>query len=89
MSGLGALFVGPADLAVTTGLNPRSREFTDLLTTAETAPREQQIPIGTAIGLDTGTVGELANRYDSVMIANDATMLRHSARTLLEAARHG
>lgn len=88
ISGLGALFVGPADLAVATGLAPDSREFADLLSTAEATAKEQQIPIGTAIGLDTRSFAELRDRYDFVLVGNDASMLGHTARSLVEAAKH-
>lgn len=87
VDGLAALFVGQADLAVATGLSATSTEFAAHLSTAETAARDVGIPIGTAIGLDTDAVPDLAQRYDFVMVANDAALLGHGASAVLNSIK--
>lgn len=73
--GMGALFVGPADLSVSTGLPPDSAEFAGLLKTVEQAAREVDVPLGTASG-DARQVKRLVERgYAFVLLSSDATML--------------
>jgi 2-keto-3-deoxy-L-rhamnonate aldolase RhmA len=86
VGGLGALFVGPADLSVATGLGANSAEFAALLAEVETAAKELQVPLGTATGTAVAA-RELAQRYDFVMISNDATMLGHTAAGLIDTAK--
>ena len=89
VDGLGALFVGPADLAVVTGLSSNSAEFGALLDRVESTAKELGVPIGTATGADSTTARDLAQRYDFVMLSNDAAMLGQTAAELLAAARGG
>ena len=86
VDGLGALFLGPADLAVATGLAASSAEFAALLHTVESAAKELDLPLGTATGTP-AAAAELARRYDFVMVSNDATILGSGARELLERSR--
>lgn len=85
LDGVGALFVGPVDLAVATGLDRDSTEFADLLRTAESAVKEHGVPIGTATGADPAAARELARRYDFVLVANDASLLCAAGASLVEA----
>jgi 2,4-dihydroxyhept-2-ene-1,7-dioic acid aldolase len=89
VDGLGALFVGPADLSVATGLAGNSAEFTALLDEVEAAAKQLRVPIGTATGADPATARSLAQRYDFMMLSNDATMLGQAAAGLLGAVRGG
>jgi 2-keto-3-deoxy-L-rhamnonate aldolase RhmA len=87
VDGVGALFVGPADLSVATGLDTGAREFVDLINTAEAAAKRHEIPIGTAVGPDVDAARVCAQRYDFVLVGNDAALLRGAGTSLLEAVR--
>lgn len=80
--GLGALFVGPADLAVATGLSTDSAEFGDLLARVRAAADTHAVPLGTAVA-SAAAARALPHRYDFVLISNDATMLGQSARGIV------
>ncbi|WP_433502880.1 HpcH/HpaI aldolase family protein [Pseudonocardia halophobica] len=82
VDGLAALFVGPADLAVATGLAAGSPEFAALLDDVASAAKELVLPLGTAVGT-AAAARELAAHHDFVMISNDASMLGQAARTLV------
>lgn len=84
LEGLGALFVGPVDLAVATDLDRDSPEFAELLAKAESAAREYGVPIGTAVG-DVTSARRLGDRYDFVLVGNDAALL-HGAGAAIVAA---
>lgn len=88
LDGLGALFVGPADLAVATGLDQSSPEFDALVSAAESAAKAHGVPIGTAVGANPAAARELARRYDFVLAANDASLLCGAGASLIEAV-HG
>jgi 2-keto-3-deoxy-L-rhamnonate aldolase RhmA len=88
LDGLGALFVGPVDLAVATGLDRHSSEFSGLLHAAESAAKQHGVPIGTAVGADPVAARELAERYDFVLVANDASLLCAAGASLVEAVTH-
>ncbi len=85
--GLDALFVGPADLAVATGLTADAPEFRALLNTAERTAAELGIPLGTATGASAADAAALAHRYQFVLLANDATLLTGAASELLTATK--
>lgn len=85
--GMGALFVGPVDLSVSTGLPPDSAEFAGLLETVEQAAHEVDVPLGTA-SEDARQVKRLVERgYAFVLLSNDATMLGRAASALVADAR--
>lgn len=80
--GLGALFVGPADLAVAAGLPADSAEFGDLLTRVRKAADAHAVPLGTAVG-SVAAAQALSHHYDFVLVGNDATMLGRTARSIV------
>ncbi|WP_168587700.1 HpcH/HpaI aldolase/citrate lyase family protein [Saccharopolyspora sp. ASAGF58] len=84
--GLAALFVGPADLAVATGLDAGSPEFTALLDDVASAAEELRLPLGTAVA-SAAAARELPRQHDFVLIANDASLLGQAARTVVAEAR--
>ncbi|MCE3555982.1 aldolase/citrate lyase family protein [Pseudonocardia sp. RS11V-5] len=86
VDGLAALFVGPADLAVATGLAAGSPAFAGLLDDVASAAKELELPLGTAVGT-AAAARELATHHDFVMISNDASMLGQAARALVADAR--
>ncbi|MEV0088715.1 aldolase/citrate lyase family protein [Saccharopolyspora sp. NPDC050642] len=86
VSGLGALFVGPADLAVAAGLPAESAEFGELLTRVRKAADAHAVPLGTAVG-SPAAAQALPHHYDFVLVGNDATMLSQSARGIVHDLR--
>ncbi len=84
--GLDAIFVGPADLAVATGLDPGSAALDALLRSADDAAARAGVPIGTAVG-DLAAARRVAGRYDFVLVAGDAALLGRAAADLLCACR--
>lgn len=84
--GLGALFVGPADLAVATGLSTDSTEFSELLARVRKAADIHAVPLGTAVG-SAAAAHALSHPYDFVLVGNDATMLGQSARGIVRDLR--
>ncbi|MET8427703.1 aldolase/citrate lyase family protein [Nocardia sp. NPDC004860] len=82
-AGIGGLFIGPVDLAIATGLAPDSAPFHELVNLAESTAKRLGIPLGTAIGADTAAARELAHRYDFVLLANDASLLRAAGTELM------
>lgn len=84
--GLGALFVGPADLSVATGLPAGSTGFAGLLADVERTARETGVPLGTAVGT-AAAARDLVDRYDFVLVGNDASMLGAAARGVVEELR--
>lgn len=87
VEGVGALFVGPVDLSVATGLAPESTEFGRLLQAAESAAKECGVPIGIATGADAALARSYAETYDFVLVGNDASLLRGAGSALVEAVR--
>lgn len=84
--GLGALFVGPADLAVATGLPVGSAEFDALLARVQAAAVVHAVPLGTAVGT-AAAARELPDHYDFVLVGNDASMLAGTARSIVDDLR--
>ncbi|MFF5988466.1 aldolase/citrate lyase family protein [Prauserella flavalba] len=82
VDGVAALFVGPADLAVTTGLTTGSAAFAALLDDVASAAKALELPLGTAVGT-AAAARELADHHDFVLIANDASLLGQAARALV------
>lgn len=84
--GLGALFVGPADLAVATGLPAGSAEFDGLLARVREAAVTHGVPLGTAVG-NPAAARALPDHYDFVLVGNDASMLAGAARGTVDDLR--
>lgn len=84
--GLGALFVGPADLSVAAGLPAESAEFGELLTRVRKAADSHAVPLGTAVA-SPAAARALPHPYDFVLVGNDATMLSQSARGIVHDLR--
>ncbi|MCF7552319.1 HpcH/HpaI aldolase/citrate lyase family protein [Pseudonocardia sp. WMMC193] len=86
VEGVGALFVGPADLAVATGLDASSAEFAALLDDVASAAKELELPLGTAVGT-AAAARALPRHHDFVLIGNDASLLGSAARAVVADAR--
>lgn len=86
VEGVDALFVGPADLAVATGLDASSAEFAALLDDVASAAKELELPLGTAVGT-AAAARALPHHHDFVLIGNDASLLGSAARAVVADAR--
>ncbi|MBK1783885.1 HpcH/HpaI aldolase family protein [Prauserella cavernicola] len=89
--GLGALLLGPADLAIDTAATPGSPELADQAARVRRAAREAGVLVGTAVGASAVNRAH-AQDYDFVVCGNDATTLATGSAELIatirELARH-
>lgn len=76
--GLDGVFIGPFDLALSSGLSPGSTEFRELVTRAEQAVAGRLVLGGVASG------GMTAKGYSFVMVGADTSLLAGSARSLMD-----
>lgn len=80
-----ALFVGPADLAVSLGVGAASSELTTRINQVVEECRAAGVPCGTAIGADPDRAAALTDEgFAFVMVSNDTTILGSGARALVE-----
>lgn len=85
VDGVGAAFVGPADLSMSMGVAANSPEVDDLVTSALTAAAAAECPIGTAAGTSDQARAALDRGYDYVVLSNDTSILASGARALVNA----
>ena len=85
--GIDAVFIGPVDLAVSSGRTPHDPSLRAATHTALRHCREQGIRIGTTA--DDDPAGQLAQGYDFLVLGADTGMLRAGGRRLVDAARAG
>lgn len=83
VTGLDAVFVGPFDLALSSGHDPGSAELSVLVGRVEVAAVDRIAVGGVATGA-TGAVDLVAKGYAFVMVGADTTLLAASARSLAE-----
>ncbi len=86
--GVTALFLGPADLALSLGVGQQSEQVVALTRTAVARAHENHLPIGTAVGLSPAAVR--AGRdlgFDYLMVGNDAGLLGDAARRAVQTFR--
>ena len=77
--GLAALFVGPVDLAIASGLHADSAELAAMVTVVKDAARSRSIPIGTATGVEPSPADA---GFDWLVASNDASLLVSAASTV-------
>lgn len=83
--GVDAVFIGPADLAVSSGLLGAGAELAALLAAAEQRCAEAGITLGTTATDDAGEL--LGSRgYDFLVLGADTAMLRQGGAALVRAA---
>ena len=85
--GVDAVFLGPVDLAVSSGRTPGDASLRAAMHTAMRHCREQGTRIGTTA--DDDPAGQLAQGYDFLVLGADTGMLRTGGRRLVDAARAG
>ncbi|MCO4273809.1 aldolase/citrate lyase family protein [Pseudarthrobacter sp. HLT3-5] len=82
--GIDHLFLGMADLAASTGLDPSDPAFAQLLATVADAAASGNMPLGTAIGaVPETTLPEALTACRFWAISNDAGLLLHGSRSAL------
>jgi 2-keto-3-deoxy-L-rhamnonate aldolase RhmA len=82
--GVSAVFVGPADLAVSLGVAPVDGDLTSLLRSLEQRCEQRDVVLATASNHDPATVAALHLRgYAAVVVGSDVGLLVGSSRAAL------
>ncbi|QYN32588.1 2,4-dihydroxyhept-2-ene-1,7-dioic acid aldolase [Pseudonocardia sp. DSM 110487] len=87
LDGIGAAFVGTADLAMSMGVAAGSDEVDRLATSALAAAAAAGVPIGTASATIDQARAALARGYDYVVVSNDTSILASGGRTIVNALK--
>lgn len=83
LDGIGAAFVGPADLSMSMGVAAGSDEVDRLVTSALAAAAAAGVPIGTASATSDQARAALARGYDYVVVSNDTSILASGGRAIV------
>jgi 2-keto-3-deoxy-L-rhamnonate aldolase RhmA len=87
LDGIGAAFVGTADLAMSMGVAAGSDEVDRLATSALAAAAAAGVPIGTASATSDQARAALARGYDYVVVSNDTSILASGGRAIVNALK--
>lgn len=87
LDGIGAAFVGTADLAMSMGVAAGSDEVDRLATSALAAAAAAGVPIGTASATIDQARAALAGGYDYVVVSNDTSILASGGRAIVNALK--
>ncbi|GAA1682119.1 4-hydroxy-2-oxoheptanedioate aldolase [Nonomuraea maheshkhaliensis] len=87
LDGIGAAFVGPADLSMSMGVAAGSDEVDRLITDALSAPASAGVPIGTASATSDQARAALDRGYDYVVVSNDTSILASGSRAIVNAVK--
>ena len=87
LDGIGAAFVGTADLAMSMGVAAGSDEVDRLATSALAAAAAAGVPIGTASATIDQARAALARGYDYVVVSNDTSILAGGGRAIVNAPK--
>ena len=85
VDGIGAAFVGTADLSMSMGVAAGSDEVDRLTTSALAAAAAAGVPIGTASATSDQARAALARGYDYVVVSNDTSILASGGRAIVNA----
>lgn len=87
VEGINAAFVGPGDLALSTGKPATHPDNATLIDGLLATCRERNMPCGTAVG-DAGAAREARERgFSFVMVSNDCTLFGKAAQALVRGIR--
>jgi len=87
VEGISAAFVGPGDLALSTGKPASHPENVALIDALLATCRERHMPCGTAVG-DVRAAREASERgFAYVMVSNDCTLFGKAAQALMQGIR--
>lgn len=87
LDGIGAAFVGTADLSLSMGVAAGSDEVDRLVTSALAAADATGVPIGTASATAAQAQVALARGYDYVVVSNDTSILASGGRAIVNALK--
>ncbi|MEV6637273.1 aldolase/citrate lyase family protein [Actinoplanes sp. NPDC051470] len=87
LDGIGAAFVGTADLSMSMGVAAGSDEVDRLATSALAAAAAAGVPIGTASATSDQARAALASGYDYVVVSNDTSILASGGRAIVNALK--
>jgi len=87
LDGIGAAFVGTADLSMSMGAAAGSDEVDRLVTSALAAAAAADVPIGTASTTSDQARAALARGYDYVVVSNDTSILASGGRAIVNALK--
>ena len=87
LDGIGAAFVGTADLSLSMGVAAGSDEVDRLATSARAAAAAAGVPIGTASATSDQARAALARGYDYVVVSNDTSILASGGRAIVNALK--
>ncbi|MBQ0826537.1 HpcH/HpaI aldolase family protein [Streptomyces tagetis] len=87
--GLNAVFLGPGDLSLATGLPPGSPELTRMADGLLREAAARSLPCGTAVRDADAAARAAARGYSFVMVGNDAHLFGQAARQLCGDTRAG
>lgn len=87
LDGIGAAFVGTADLSMSMGIAAGSDEVERLATSALAAAAAAGVPIGTASATSDQARAALARGYDYVVVSNDTSILASGGRAIVNALK--
>jgi 2-keto-3-deoxy-L-rhamnonate aldolase RhmA len=87
LDGIGAAFVGTADLSMSMGVAAGSDEVDRLATSAIAAAAAAGVPIGTASATSDQARAALARGYDYVVVSNDTSILASGGRAIVNALK--
>jgi 2-keto-3-deoxy-L-rhamnonate aldolase RhmA len=85
VEGVGAAFVGTADLSMSMGVTAGSDAVDALVSTAIDAARSASLPIGTASATAEQARAALDRGYDYVVVSNDTSILAAGGRAIVDA----
>lgn len=85
IEGIGAAFVGTADLSMSMGVAAGSDEVEGLVASALEAAAAAHVPIGTACASADQARRALARGYDYVVVSNDTSILASGGRAIVNA----
>ncbi len=87
LDGIGAAFVGTADLSMSMGVAAGSDEVDRLAMSALAAAAAAGVPIGTASATSDQARAALARGYDYVVVSNDTSILASGGRAIVNALK--
>ena len=87
LDGIGAAFVGTADLSMSMGVAVDRDEVDRLITSALAAAAAAGVPIGTASATSDQARAALARGYDYVVVSNDTSILASGGRAIVDALK--
>lgn len=87
LDGIGAAFVGPADLSMSMGVAAGSDDVDRLVTSALAAAAAAGVPIGTASATSDQARAALTRGYDYVVVSNDTSILASGGRAIVNALK--